>query len=296
MRTRERVLLLWREEAKKLEEEMRIRNFCQGTILNYSNGFRTFYESVKISPRRVCRKAIRAYLLGLKERGLSDSLIKQRSAVLRLYFCSCRRWSNWEIGIAPRRTRTKLFDVLSREEVSQVLAAADPGRNRMILTLIYATGLRAAEAAKLEVSHIDSRRMVIIVIQGKGEQERLVPLSKVLLECLRDYYRAHRPGQFLFPNYDDTGPLSASQVGYIWKKAKRRSGIRRGRGVHTLRHCFATHLLEEGVDLRVIQQALGHARINSTAHYLRVTNTVATACAEKIDCLVSEILRDGAGS
>ncbi len=278
--------MLWEKEISKFKEEMKLRNFTAATVRAYLYILARFSKAVNRPPGHVCRENVRDHVLRLQDDGLCWSSVNQHVCALRLYFSECRRWTNWEIGIPVRKSEVKVFEVLSRSEMHQLLAAAEPGRDRMLLTLMYATGLRAFEAAKLQAKHIDSKRMMILVEKGKGAKDRLVPLSQLLLEDLRRYYRAYRPGQWLFPNEDHTGPIPVEQIAPIWNGAKERSGVKRGKEVHTARHCFATHLLEDGVDLRTIQQILGHTSIQSTARYLRVTNTISIACGEKIDSLL----------
>jgi site-specific recombinase XerD len=286
MRGKDKAGGIWSKEISKLRKEMRLRNFAKTTVTTYEYILNRFSESVKELPSAVRRETVRDYVVGLQKKGLSWSTVNQHVAVLRLYFGACRGWNECEIGIPSRKSESKVVEILSRKEVHQVLAAAKIGRDKTLLMLIYATGMRSCEAARVKVSHIDSTRMVIRVEMGKGAKDRIVPLSQVLLQELRQYYRAYRPREWLFPNTSGKGPLVGAQVSKIWQTAKDRAGIKRGKGVHTLRHCFATHLLEDGVDLRSLQQMLGHTSIQTTARYLRFTNTISTACGEKIDSLL----------
>jgi site-specific recombinase XerD len=159
-------------------------------------------------------------------------------------------------------------------------------RERAILTTVYATGLRVSELTRLRVEDLDGKRQLIRVHGGKGGKDRLVPFPPTLRLLLRDYYRIFRPEDWLFFGADQKTPLKPAAVSSIWKTAKARAHVHRGRGIHTLRHCFATHLLEKGVDLRTLQVLLGHRSILSTAVYLRVTQTLTTAANERMEELL----------
>jgi site-specific recombinase XerD len=170
----------------------------------------------------------------------------------------------------------KLVPVLTPEEVSRFLEAVADLRNRIALMTAYAAGLRVGEVAHLKVAAIDSTRMVIHVEHGKGDRERYAMLSPRLLGVLRAYWRRARPAPWLFPGQEPGTPVSIAALQAACRVARRRAAIGKPVTVHTLRHSFATHLLESGVDIRIIQVLLGHAALASTAHYARVaTNLIA---------------------
>jgi integrase/recombinase XerD len=280
-------------ELHKVDEEMRLRHFTDSTKKVYRSLLLRFLSGVKKSPRQLCSKDVRRHMLALQETGVGWSYLNQHGCAIRLYLESCRKWKSVEVGLPPRKSESRVVDVISPEEVQRILLAAAPGLPRTLLMFLYATGTRSFEAAKVEATDIESARMLVRIRQGKGRKDRYVPLSPFLLAELRQYYRTTRPGRWLFPRPDKTGPIDVAAVSYIWHAAKEKSGVIRGQGVHTLRHAFATNLLEQGVDLRSLQQILGHTSIQSTARYLRMTNTISLACGDKIDALLQGMNRSG---
>jgi site-specific recombinase XerD len=188
----------------------------------------------------------------------------------------------------PKRM-LKLPVVFSQEEVRQLFDAAENLKHRMILMVTYSAGLRVNETAHLKVTDIDSKRMQIRVSQGKGGKDRYALLSAKLLKHLQDYWRAYRPEEWLFPSRRETTPICDSTISRIFKNAKRKAGIQKEASPHTLRHSFATHLLEQGVNLFVIQKLLGHKYIQSTLIYLHLQDLSSCKVISPID----RILEDG---
>jgi site-specific recombinase XerD len=174
--------------------------------------------------------------------------------------------------------------VLSPREVERLLLAAVKQRDRCLLMTAYATGLRVSELVRLKVSAIDSERMMVRVEQGKGRKDRYTILSPRLLTELRAYWKEHRSPIYLFPNRKG-GPISIDYAQRIYNLAKLKAGIQKGHGIHTLRHCFATHLLEAGVDLRTIQTLLGHSSMASTERYLQIRQHKITTTTNPLDLL-----------
>ena len=177
--------------------------------------------------------------------------------------------------IVRGRTRSGPPVVLSQEEVARLLQAAPGLKYKAALSVAYGAGLRVSEVANLKVSDIDSQRMTLRVEQGKGQRDRYVMLSPQLLELLRDWWRAAQPQVWLFPGQNPVNPMTARQLNRAVHAAKNLAGISKHVSPHTLRHSFATHLLEQDVDIRVIQVLLGHAKLETTALYTRVAvNTI----------------------
>lgn len=164
----------------------------------------------------------------------------------------------------------KLPCVLSPQEVAQLLEAARPGRERVLLRTTYACGLRLMEALNLQVTDIEGARMLVHVRQGKGNKDRLVPPSLKLLAELRAYWRLHRPARWLFGNVQQDGPMHPGTVQRYMRRAVRAAGLRKAATMHTLRHSYATHMLEAGVDVMTLQKILGHRQPSTTAHYLHL--------------------------
>jgi site-specific recombinase XerD len=196
-----------------------------------------------------------------------------------------------EVGMTTVRTPRRLPVVLSPQEVTRLLDAAPGLKYRAALSLSYGAGLRASEVVSLKVSDIDSSRMVIRVEQGKGRKDRYAMLSDLLLDLLRVWWQAGRersvmlPGGWLFPGRDPVDPLSTRQLNRAFHAAKEAAGIDKRVSLHSLRHCFATHLLEQKVDIRVIQVLLGHKKLDTTAHYSQVASTTLRAVKSPLEHL-----------
>ena len=162
------------------------------------------------------------------------------------------------LSLPPRKTAKHLPEILSEEELKRIFDTATNLKHRALLMTSYASGLRVSEVVRLKVTDIDSQRMMIRVEQGKGNKDRYTILSRRLLEELRTYWKKYRPTLWLFPGYDPNFPMDRGRASRIFSLALSRAEIHKGRGIHTLRHCFATHLLEAGVDVRTIHLLMGH--------------------------------------
>jgi site-specific recombinase XerD len=274
------------EIEKRFSKELALRNFSATTNASYKRVLSVFFRDTKITPGEVCREQIQDYVLSLVERGLADSTVNLYSAVLRLAATSCLGLGGGNWLLPPRKGEKRLICVLSQEEVKKILSQPMNLQEKAILTTIYATGLRVSELCKLKVSDLDGVRKLIRVNQGKGRKDRLVPFPEELQMLLRSYYRQFKPEEWLFPNNSRKKHIMPFAVTAIWKMAKAMAHVKRGKGIHTLRHCFATHLLESGIDLRTLQVLLGHRSILSTARYLQVTNILTDAANEKMNNLL----------
>jgi site-specific recombinase XerD len=188
--------------------------------------------------------------------------------------------------LEDRKSPKTLPEVLSVNEVKRIINSANNLRRKVILLLAYSAGLRVSEIMNLRIKDIDSARMMIRVVDGKNKKDRYTILNPHLLKELRLYWLKYKPKNYLFPGKDgDHQPACTGMAVKAWRIAKRRSGIIKGNGIHTLRHCFATHLLEAGVDLRTIQVMMGHSSISTTAIYLKVTQKQLENTQVKIDLL-----------
>jgi integrase/recombinase XerD len=187
------------------------------------------------------------------------------------------------------RKSKKLPVVLSPDEVRQLLAHIRRPAARMVAILLYSCGLRVSEAVRLQAEHIDSKRRVVCVRDGKGNKDRYVPLPKRTLQLLRAYWREHRPGTWLFPACDGAGPLGGGGVRACIKAAAAQCGITKTIGCHTLRHTYATHLLEHGLDLRMIAGFLGHRSLQTTARYAHLTQRAIASVQARIDGLMADL-------
>ena len=212
-----------------------------------------------------------------------------RVAALRFFFVKTLKRHQFRDFLPYPRDRRRLPTVLSREEVSRLINAAGNLFRRTLLMTLYGTGMRRSELAHLKVSDIDSQRMIIRVVEGKGGKDRDLPLSPALLEILREYWRWRKPRLYLLPTRTGRGtldqPISDKTVWIACSDAARRAGIRKRVTPHTLRHSWATHLLEAGTDLRTIQVLLGHGDLETTAQYLHLSQRHLQAVANPLDSL-----------
>src|SRR5437667_6592524 len=269
---------------EKMIEEMRLRNFSPRTEQSYVSAMVGLVKYYRQSPEQLTQEQIRSYLLHLKERGLSPSSRNVAISGMKFFYHQMLGWNDKQLFIPPRKRSWQLPEVLGHKEVERLLLAATKRRDRCLLMTAYATGLRVSELVRLKVSAIDGERMMVRVEQGKGRKDRYTILSQRLLSELRSYWKEHRSPIYLFPNRKG-GPISIDYAQRIYNLAKLRAGIQKGHGIHTLRHCFATHLLEAGVDLRTIQTLLGHNSITTTMLYLQVRQQHIASHPEKFDLL-----------
>jgi len=255
---------------QRFVEDLRLRNRAPRTIDAYVAAVALFARHFGRSPEILGPENIRAYQLHLIERGVAWSTYNQAVCALRfLYGITLGRPE--QVAFIPFGKRPKKLPcVLSPDEVLGLLDAAEPGRERVMLQTTYACGLRIEELLHLQVPDIDSRRMVVQVRSGKGQKDRLVPLSVRLLEELRAYWRLERPRSWLFPNATQTGPWHAGTLQRRFGQVVQRAGLTKPATLHTLRHSFATHLLEAGVDVVTVQRLLGHRQLSTTAVYLHL--------------------------
>jgi integrase/recombinase XerD len=228
---------------QRMLEDLRVRKYADKTLESYVFQVARFAGHFGKSPEHLGREEIRSYLLHLIDSGISLSQYKQAISAIRFLYRHTLRREDLLVYVPYPRPEKRLPVVLSPEEVSAVLRAVRNRKHRTLLMTIYAAGLRVSEAVGLQVGDIDSARMLIQVRQGKGKKDRLVMLSPVLLKELRDYVRWYRPVHWLFPGADPRKPLVVSSVQKVCKQAARRAGIGKKVSPHTLRHCFATHLL-----------------------------------------------------
>jgi len=268
----------------KMIDEMRLRNFSSRTEQSYVSAMVGLVKHYRQSPDQLTQEQIRTYLLHLKERGLSPSSRNVAISGMKFFYHQILGWDEQKLFLPPRKGSWRLPEVLSQKEVERLLLAAVKLRDRCLLMTAYATGLRVSELARLKVSDIDSQRMMVRVEQGKGRKDRYTILSQRLLCELRLYWKEHRSKSWLFPNRKG-GPLSIDFAQRIYNLAKLKAGIHKGKGIHTLRHCFATHLLEAGVDLVTIKTLLGHNSLQSTQRYLQIRQPRLTCMANPLELL-----------
>jgi integrase/recombinase XerD len=271
---------------RRMIEDMTLRNFAPHTIQVYVERVATFARYYNVSPQCLGPEQIRAYLLYLvQERHVSWSYFNQaRCALQFLYRVTLGRDWVVEAVVCPKQQK-KLPVILSLDELVQFFKAVTNLKHRAILMTTYAAGLRLSEVCHLRADDIDSQRMVIRIRQAKGHKDRYVMLSPRLLAILRQYWKAVRPRHYLFPGADPDRPINPRTVQQVCRAALRASGIKKKVSMHTLRHSFATHLLEAGTDLRTIQVLLGHQNLGTTARYLHVSTAALKATHSPLDAL-----------
>jgi site-specific recombinase XerD len=264
------------ELRRKMLEELQLRNYSPHTQRAYVRCVADFAKHFKAAPDQLGPEQIREYQLFLVQRKqLSWSPFNQAVGALRFFYRNVlhRKWMFEHIPY-PRHEQ-KLPVVLSPAEVAALFQSTPNLKHRVILMTIYAAGLRVSELINLRVTDIDSQRELICVRQGKGRKDRQVMLSPKLLEALRSYWKRYRPRTWLFPGRNPERPITQITVWRVCDQARAAAHLTKPVSPHTLRHCFATHLLEDATDLRRIQILMGHRNLKTTARYLHVSNLAA---------------------
>lgn len=272
---------------QRMTEDMRLVGLSDGTQRVYLDAVRNLARRYQRSPDELTQEQVREYFLELSRRGLAPSTVRVHLFALKfLYLNTLQR--SWSLLKLYRIKKTKRLPVvLSYKEVWRLLDCLRRPDLRMCATLMYACGLRVSEAARLRIDDLDGKRMVLWVRQGKGDKDRQVPLPRRTLQSLRQYWRERHPPQpWLFPDTTGKAPINRSVLDRAIRAARRQSGLRKRASCHTLRHSYATHLLERSVDLRTIQGLLGHANIKSTVVYLHLTQGVMDNVRQTIDELI----------
>jgi integrase/recombinase XerD len=255
---------------RRMIEDMTVRKFAERTQEAYIRAVKNFSAFLGASPDTASAEDLRRYRLHLVASGAGVPTINNSLTALRFFFLVTLRKPAVVLDMPFVREPRRLPVVLSPEEVARLLDAAPGLKYKAALSVAYGAGLRASEVISLKVSDIDSARMVIRVEQGKGRKDRYVMLSEHLLQLLRAWWKAARPQGWLFPGRDPVQPLTTRQLNRACHAAAQMAEIDKRVSLHTLRHSFATHLLEQKTDIRVIQVLLGHKKLDTTALYTRV--------------------------
>jgi integrase/recombinase XerD len=275
---------------RRMIEDMTNRNLSPATQRSYLNAVSKFSRHFGQSPDRLGLDEVHAFQVHLVATGTSWPSLNQIVCALRFFYGVTLGQGNIPERIAYAREPQKLPVVLSADEVVCFLEAIPSLKSRTALTTVYAAGLRVSEVVMLKIADIDSGRMVIRVEHGKGGKDRYVMLSPQLLRILRGYWRLARPKRWLFPGRDEERPLEATTLHAACRSARTAAGLAKEVTAHTLRHSFATHLLENGADIRIIQVLLGHANLQSTARYARVATKTISKTPSPLDRLRMEIV------
>lgn len=275
---------------RRMIEDMTVRNLSPATQRSYIHAVKKFSRYFDRSPDRLGVEDVRAYQVHLASKGISWAALNQTVCALRFFYGVTLGSSEIPERIAYARRPRKLPVVLNCDEVVRFLEAVPSLKTRTALTTAYAAGLRASEVVGLKVRDIDSTRGVMRIEHGKGGKERYAMLSAQLLAVLRVYWRLARPRDWLFPGRNEIRPIDVQVLYSACRSARAAAGIDKRVTVHTLRHSFATHLLESGTDIRIIQVLLGHSNLSSTARYTKVSTGLIRRTTSPLDRLKLEVV------
>jgi site-specific recombinase XerD len=285
---------------ERMLDDLKLRGLSERTQEVYVRAVRQLAEHYKKSPDQISDEEIRQYFLYLKKvRGIAENTIRVSLCGIKFFYKYTlgKDFPTLELMRVPRMKRLPV--VLSKSEVRQILGGVQRLRYRACLSVIYSCGLRLREGLFLKVENIDSERMCIHVQKGKGRKDRYVPVYQGTLDLLRQYWAKHQHPVWLFPAPDQPRgapsktaikPMNASGVQFVFQAARKESNIEKHATVHTLRHSYATHLLEAGVNLRVIQAYLGHSSLSSTTIYTHLTQKVEIPAVEAVNQVMEQVL------
>ena len=275
------------ELRQKMIRTMELRNLSDNTQRRYLSAVTGLAKHYQKSPVKITKEMIEDYLLYLKnDKGRAPNSCASALSGLRFFY---KHVAEQKISIDYSLTRKvqNLPTVLPQEDIVNIINATDNLKHRLILMTTYSAGLRASEVIALKPENIDSKRM-LIKVRGKGDKDRYTLLAKRLLPELRHYYKKFQPQTYLFPSsykHKKHQPLSYGSVRSIYEKARKKAGVKNGAGIHTMRHSFATHLLEAGYDIRKIQVLMGHRRLSTTMIYLHVSRQTLSKIPSPLDLI-----------
>ncbi len=262
------------ELRREFERYLILRRYSPKTHTAYISAVRSLAKYYRLPPDQLSNRQIQDYLHHLlKHRGLAWSTCNVHFSAMKCFYDDFLKTPT-TVTIPPRPRRKQIYMALSEDEVRKIIFSCTNLKHRTLLSTVYSAGLRVSEAVKLEPVHIERSRKLIRVEQGKGRKDRYTILSDQLLKDLEVYWRMYRPGKWFFFGRTKSKPMPIETAQQIYYSAKKRAGITRGHGIHTLRHCFATHLLEHGTESHVIKRLLGHTSIRTTARYLHISNKI----------------------
>lgn len=276
------------ELRQRMIDAMVLRGFAERTRESYLSCVTALARHTRCAPDQLDATALQAYLLHLiTEKKLAYASVNQAACAFRFLYGTVLGREHARFDIPMAKVPKRLPQILSREEVARLLAHSHNLRDRALLETVYAAGLRLTEVSSLQLTDIESApdRMCLKVRQGKGGKDRYSLLSPRLLDTLRLYWRACRPRHWLFPNPAGDAPIHPQMAQRLYHAARQRAGLPAGGGIHTLRHCFATHLLEAGIDLHTLQRLLGHGHLGTTMRYLHLAQSRLTGNTSPLDLL-----------
>ena len=271
---------------QRMLNDMTVHGLAENTKKSYLNSVAGLAHHYGRSPERVSAQEVQDYLIFLHDqRGLSWQSCNCARHGIRFVYRITLGLPEPHFYLPGAKTPSTLPQILNHNELARLFGVTTNRKHRALLMTAYAAGLRASELGRLQIADIDSERMCLRIDQGKGNKDRYVPLSPRLLEELREYWRRQRPERWLFPNQLLGRPMTRHGASHIYDRAKDKAGIDKPGGIHTLRHCYATGLLEAGVELHVIQRRLGHSSIRSTMRYLHLAHDKTSATPSPLDLL-----------
>ncbi len=254
---------------QKMIDAMLMRGMSLRTQRSYLMAVTELAKYFHRSPDQLSGEELQTFFLALvKERHLAPASCRLYLNAIRFFYLHVLGRDNFGVKLQVPKQEQRIPELLMRREVSRILAAPSNLKHRMLLTTCYGCGLRVSELVSIQVSHLDGERRLLRVEQGKGAKDRAVILSPTLLQWLRDYWRELRPPHWLFPGKDQRSPLSIASVQKLFHAAKQQAGVTKVGGIHSLRHAYATHQLEDGMPLHQLQYQLGHQNIRSTLRYV----------------------------
>lgn len=273
-----------------MKDTMKLKGYSPKTIKSYMSNAKLFLQYSSKPVEELEKEDIERYLLSLLEvQKCSHSYVNQAVNSIKFFFREVLKKDALSVNLPRPKRENKLPEVLSQKEILKLLGNVDNIKHKAILFLIYSSGLRVGEVVRLKTADIDCSRMLIHIVQGKGRKDRYSVLSKTALDVLEKYREKFRPDYWLFPGGDEGSHITERSVQHIFEKTKEKAGILKKVSVHTLRHSFATHLLEGGVDLRYIQELLGHQSSKTTEIYTHVTEKSIKNIQSPLDKIMSDI-------
>jgi len=286
------------ELLHRMEQDLQLRGMSTSTQFNYLRAVRKYSEYFQKPPDQITEEELRDYFIYLKNvKHFSRSASTQAMCGIKFFYTYTleKEWPTFKLMRSPHEY--KLPVVLTQEEVRRILSSIRIFRHRACLTTIYSCGLRVGEGTRLHIGDIDGQRMLVHIKNGKGAKDRYVPLPETTLHLLREFWKTHRNKTWLFPApgrggahmHESTEPLPINSVQIVFKAALKECGIYKSASVHTLRHSYATHLLEKNVNLRLIQQYLGHRSPKTTAIYTHLTKTAYEAGFQVVNALMHDL-------
>jgi site-specific recombinase XerD len=277
------------ELREKLKMNMELRGYSPGTIKAYTNHVSNFAKFCNNSPKFLGEKEILEYLhYCIMKKKLSECSVNYINSSLKFFYTKILN-RHWNMDRITRlKEPKKLPSILSREEIKSIFDVTENLKHKAILMTVYSAGLRVSEVCNLKIKDIDSKNMQILIRQGKGKKDRYSLLSKVNLEVLREYWKRYHPTEYLFSGSGGTGSISHRSVQRMLERSIKKTGITKKSSVHTLRHSFATHLLEDGTDICYIQRLLGHAQITTTTVYLHLRRMDLLNIKSPLDTLLDK--------